>query len=191
MGVKHTFTNGEQCKGWSLMTPKCTPTLGHSCKSPKCSEPWLEMETNTKLGPFHTIGKVLNCRYLKCPWIVHLDLIWMRYDQKKGQKSNWEFDSWPQIPFEKRSNNLQLGHAIHHWKDLFQGYKIVPSHAPNMIFKGRHEHPKSFETTRVPIFRILLESPRKKCHLNVAPMESHKIYYREGSDASSQSLRAM
>jgi len=28
LGVKHTFTNGGECKGWSLMTPKCTPTLG-------------------------------------------------------------------------------------------------------------------------------------------------------------------
>jgi hypothetical protein len=26
--VKHTFTNGGECKGWSLMTPKCTLTLG-------------------------------------------------------------------------------------------------------------------------------------------------------------------
>jgi len=28
LGVKHTFTNGEECKGWSLMTPKCIFTLG-------------------------------------------------------------------------------------------------------------------------------------------------------------------
>ncbi len=28
LGVKHTFTNGGECKGWSPMTPKCTPTLG-------------------------------------------------------------------------------------------------------------------------------------------------------------------
>ncbi len=28
LGVKHTFTNGGKCKGWSPMTPKCTPTLG-------------------------------------------------------------------------------------------------------------------------------------------------------------------
>jgi hypothetical protein len=28
LGVKHTLTNGGECKGWSPMTPKCTPTLG-------------------------------------------------------------------------------------------------------------------------------------------------------------------
>jgi hypothetical protein len=28
LGVKHTLTNGGECKGWSPMIPKCTPTLG-------------------------------------------------------------------------------------------------------------------------------------------------------------------
>jgi hypothetical protein len=28
LGVKHTLTNGGECKGWSPMTPKCIPTLG-------------------------------------------------------------------------------------------------------------------------------------------------------------------
>jgi hypothetical protein len=26
--VKHIFTTREECKGWSPMTPKCTPNLG-------------------------------------------------------------------------------------------------------------------------------------------------------------------
>jgi hypothetical protein len=53
---------------------------------------------NTKLSPHDTIRKVLKCRCLKCLCIVHLDLNFMNYDQKKGQKSNWKFDSRPQIP---------------------------------------------------------------------------------------------
>jgi len=28
LSVKHTLTNGGECKGWSLMIPKCTPILG-------------------------------------------------------------------------------------------------------------------------------------------------------------------
>ncbi len=28
LGVRHTVTNGEKCKGWNWMTPKCTPILG-------------------------------------------------------------------------------------------------------------------------------------------------------------------
>jgi hypothetical protein len=39
---------------------------------------------NTKLSPQDNIEKVLKCKCLKCPRIVHLDLICMSYDQKKG-----------------------------------------------------------------------------------------------------------
>ncbi len=28
LGVKHTLTNGGECKGWNLITPKCIPILG-------------------------------------------------------------------------------------------------------------------------------------------------------------------
>ncbi len=28
LGVKHTFTNGGECKGRNPITPKCIPTLG-------------------------------------------------------------------------------------------------------------------------------------------------------------------
>jgi hypothetical protein len=28
LGVKHTLTNGGECKGWNPMAPKCIPTLG-------------------------------------------------------------------------------------------------------------------------------------------------------------------
>jgi hypothetical protein len=50
----------------------------------ECSEPWLEGQKNTKLGPHDTFKKVLNCKWLKCPHIFHLNTICMSYDQKKG-----------------------------------------------------------------------------------------------------------
>jgi hypothetical protein len=60
--------------------------------------------------------------------IVHLDLICMSYDQKKGRESNWEFDSLSQIPWKQGPNELQLGRDVHLWKDLFEGYNILPLH---------------------------------------------------------------
>jgi hypothetical protein len=27
LGARHILTNGGECSGWNLMTPKCTPTL--------------------------------------------------------------------------------------------------------------------------------------------------------------------
>ncbi len=132
--MKHTFTNGGKCKGWNLMSPKCNPILElHSFESCECLEPWLERQKNRKLGPCDTIVKVLMHRCLKCPCIVCLNLICMSYDQKKGQESNWEFDSWPQIPWKQGSNEVQLGLAMHSWKELFEGYKILPSHFQNRL----------------------------------------------------------
>ncbi len=93
-------------------------------RSHKCSKSWLKRKKNTKLGPQNTIGKVLKCRCLKCPFIVPLNIKNMSYDQKKDRGSNWEFDFWPQIPWEHRSNYFWLRCAIYHWKDPFNSYKI-------------------------------------------------------------------
>jgi hypothetical protein len=37
---------------------------------------------------------------------------------------------------------------------------------------------QNFRKTKVPILGLPLESLEKKCHLDVAPMESHKTYYK-------------
>jgi hypothetical protein len=47
---------------------------------------------------------------------------------------------------------------------------------------------QSFEIVRVLVLGVFDGSPKKKFHLDVAPMENHKVYYREGSGASSQRL---
>ncbi len=44
---------------------------------------------------------------------------------------------------------------------------------------------QNFGTIRVPILGFPLGSPRKKCHLDVALIESHRVYYREGNVAFS------
>jgi hypothetical protein len=41
--------------------------------------------------------------------------------------------NYAQIPLEQWSNDFLLGHVIHYWKNLFEGYKILPSHAPNIF----------------------------------------------------------
>jgi hypothetical protein len=71
------------------MTPKCTPTLGVAF----VWEFWMFTALVGKANK-HQIGlswhhrKVLKLRCLKCLHIVHLYLICMSYDQKKGQESN-------------------------------------------------------------------------------------------------------
>jgi hypothetical protein len=96
LGVKHTFTNGENAKDETQWLPNAFSFWElHSCKSYKCLEPWLERQKNIKLGLQDTIRKVLKCKCLRCPFIVHLNLIFMSYDQDKRWESNGEFDCQP------------------------------------------------------------------------------------------------
>ncbi len=44
---------------------------------------------------FYINGKLLEHRYLKWARIAHLDIWNTSYGQKKGQESNWQFDSRP------------------------------------------------------------------------------------------------
>jgi hypothetical protein len=73
-------TDGAQC-------PIALPLWKlHLCKSRECSKFPLERQKNTKLHSKEIIKKVLKRRCLKCLCIVHLDLICMSYDKKKGWK---------------------------------------------------------------------------------------------------------
>jgi hypothetical protein len=46
----------------------------------------VEKANKHQIGPLGHHWKVLKCKCLKCPHIVHLDLICMNYDQKKGAR---------------------------------------------------------------------------------------------------------
>jgi hypothetical protein len=50
---------------------------------------------------------------------------------------------------------------------------------------------QNFGITKVLILGLPLGSLKKKCHLDVALVERHKIYYREGSGASSQRFQVL
>jgi hypothetical protein len=45
----------------------------------------------------------------------------------------------------------------------------------------RYEGPK-FENNKSPNFGTLTWESWDKCHLHVAPVERHKVYYKEGCD---------
>jgi hypothetical protein len=50
---------------------------------------------------------------------------------------------------------------------------------------------QSFGTIKVSILGFPLGSLGEKWHLDVVPMERHRVHYREGSGASSQRLQTM
>jgi hypothetical protein len=47
---------------------------------------------------------------------------------------------------------------------------------------------QSFGTIKLLVLGLPPRSPRKKCHSDVALVETHRVYYREGNGASSQRL---
>jgi hypothetical protein len=164
----------------------------HLCKSCRCLKHWLERKTNTKLSLYDTIRNFLKHRCLKRPCIVHLDLICMSYNQRKGRESNWEFDSWSQTPWNQGSNDLIRAcyTSLRRYIWGLQDSSLVFS---KYIWFEKDTSVQSLETTRVPILGLPspLGSPREKWHLDVIPTKRHKVYYREGNGASSQRLRAV
>jgi hypothetical protein len=82
--VKHNFTSGGECKRLSLMTPKCTPTLGITfMQESQMFKALVERENKRQMGlGYH--WNFLKCKCLKCFHIIHLDVKCMSYDQKKG-----------------------------------------------------------------------------------------------------------
>jgi hypothetical protein len=130
---------------------------------------------------FYIIEKILKCRCLKWACITHLDIWNASYGQKKGWESNWRFDSRP-LKVKNRPNFLVCRKRVtYRWKALDKGY----SFALNLIaIGGLHRKLCAFKVTRVLVVGIsglALRNPWTKSHLDVAPVERCRVYYkREG-----------
>jgi len=72
-------------------------------------------------GVLCVIGKVLKRRYRKWPRIGHLDICSPSYEQKKGWKSNWQFDSRPLKVRNRPLPDVRIKSATRSWKDLDEG----------------------------------------------------------------------
>jgi hypothetical protein len=74
-----------------------TPKSGNleSFGTPENLELNFRNQNTLHLSVLYTIGKVLKCRCPKWPRMSHLDIYNPSYGQKKGQESNWQFDSRP------------------------------------------------------------------------------------------------
>ncbi len=73
----------------------------------------------------YTIGNFLKCRCRKWPRTSHLDICSTSYGRKKGQESNWQFDSRP-IKVGNRPNlSVCRWSATHRWKALEESYKFA------------------------------------------------------------------
>jgi hypothetical protein len=109
-----------------------TPKSGNleSSGTPENSELELKGQNTSHWGVLCVIGKVLKCRCLNWPRIGHLDICSPSYEQKKGQESNWQFDSRPLKVGNRPLPDVCSESATWRWKALKERYNIGLDLAP-------------------------------------------------------------
>jgi hypothetical protein len=132
----------------------------------------------------------LEHRCLKWALIVHLDIWNISYGQKKGRESNYQFDSRPQ-KVENRPDLLSCrGRATYRWKALNESYNFA---LDRTSIEGLFAKLWGSKVTGVPasgisglhagvpaggISGLPCGSPGKNSHLDIASVESCKVYYK-------------
>jgi hypothetical protein len=109
-------SSGGECRNPILA--KCedethTPKVGdlESSGTPECLELNRKEKNTSPWGVLGVIGKVLKCRCPKSPRVGHLDICSPSYGQKKGQESNWQFDSRPLKVGSRPAPDVRWGSA--------------------------------------------------------------------------------
>jgi hypothetical protein len=150
--------------------------------TPETSESDCRGQISMDCGVLYIIGKLLKLRYLKWARIAHLDIWNTSYGQKKGQESNSResagFDS-RRLKVRNRPKILGCRElATYRWKGLDKTYnfawdriairgllaKLWGSKVPGVLFGA--------------ISGLPLGSPGKNSHLDVASVESCRVYYK-------------
>jgi hypothetical protein len=129
-------------------------------------------------GILYIIWNLLKRRCLKWARIAHLGIWNTSYGQKKGRESNCQFDSRPQ----KVGNRLDLlsyrGRATYRWKAFDESYNFA---LDRIVIRGLLAKLWGSKVEGVPfgaISGLPFGSPRKNSHLDVASVDSCRVYYK-------------
>jgi hypothetical protein len=90
----------------------------------KNSEPKFKGQISWHLSFLYVVGEVLKCRCPKWPRMNHLDICSQSYGQKKGQESNWQFDSRPVKVGNRPLPDVCSKNATWRWKALEESYNF-------------------------------------------------------------------
>jgi hypothetical protein len=128
----------------------------------------------------------LECRYLKWAHIAHLDIWNTSYGQKKGWKSNWQFDSRPLKVENQPDFHACRWCETYYWKNSWWGLQLC--FRPHFNQRSAHKvmAPQNRGSPNLGDF----ETPRTKSYLDVSPMERCRVYYKGEGDGFPQ-VRAM
>jgi hypothetical protein len=123
-------------------------------------------------------------------WTPILDIWNTSYGQKKGEESNWQFDSRSLEARNRLDFLVCRWCATYHWKALDKGYNF----SLNLIaIRGLHTKlwgPKVARVSTLGMLKLPFGSPRTKCHLDVGLMERHRVYYK-GENGGFPQVRVM
>jgi len=164
---------------WTLTLPRQLPLWEMESQwTPKNSESDCRGQNPMACDVLYIIGKLLECRCLKWARVTHLDIWNTSYDQKKGQESNCQFDSWPQ----KVGNRLNLlgcrGRATYRWKAFMRATTFLQTASRFEVCSQSYGAPKSRESHLGRFRDFHLGVPGEKNHLDVAFVANHRVYYK-------------
>jgi hypothetical protein len=135
-----------------------------SSGTPKTSEFDCRNQKTLPWGVFHVIGNLLNCRCLKWPCMSHLDICSTSYGKKKGEVSNWQFDSRPLKVGNRPDPGVCRWSVTHRWKAFKESYKFALDLIATWgLSKELWTHKVSGVQTET-ISELLLGSPGTKSH---------------------------
>jgi hypothetical protein len=109
-----------------------TPEMGtwEFSGTPESSEFDFKGQNTSHWGVFYIIEKLSKCRCRKWACLIHLDIYITSYGKKKGQESNWQFDSRPLKVGNRPDPNAFRWSGTHHWKALDESYNFVSNLVP-------------------------------------------------------------
>jgi hypothetical protein len=109
--------------------------------------------------------------------LAHLNIWNTSYGQKKGRESNCQFDSRAQRVGNRPLPDVRFGSATRSWKALDENYNFA---LDSIAIRGLLAKLWGSKVPGVPfgaISGLPLGSPEKNNHLDVAFVESCKVYY--------------
>jgi hypothetical protein len=162
--------------GLGVRVKPTLPKVGiwESSGTSKNSELEFKGQNTLHRGIICVIGKVLKCRCLKWPRIGHLDICNPSYGQKKGRE---QFDSRPLKVRNRPLPDVACGSATWRWKALEENYNFGWDLVLIELCSWEIWAPKVPKLQPETISGLLLGSPRKKSHLDVASAKSCREYY--------------
>jgi hypothetical protein len=170
LGVKHILTNGGDCKGWSPMTPKCTPTLGIAL----VWELWM-FKTLIRKANKHQIGpprhhyKGLETYILKVP--SHYSF-WPNLHELWSQKRAGVND---RKPLESRGQMSSDWGVLYTMRNIFLRAIRNFTCILKQTWFEKDMSIQNFGTIRVLLMGLPFGNLKEKWHLDVVPTEKHKV----------------